>query len=69
MYSWDCRVWADDFPEIREAFLIDCALDILSSRSTGRHEYLWQDPQQVEQDQEITEYIQTCIENPDVIRA
>lgn len=70
IYSWDCRVWADDFPEIREAFITDCALDILAdSVSTGRHAYLWQDPQQVERDLEITEYIQSCIENPDEIHS
>ena len=60
IYSWDCRVFAEDFPEIHNEFTMDRSLEILEGTPRDHqpiYKHLWEDPAQKQRDLELLTFI------------
>ena len=58
-YSWDCKIFADDFPIIADMISKQQMMDILitTEKQRIRHQFEWNDPETVEEDRLFLEEI------------
>lgn len=59
-YSWDCRVFADDFPEILDLFETDRLFDTIAKGNSvqRQYSYCWNDPDTVAADKQLIERLE-----------
>lgn len=67
-HSWDCRVFAEDFPEILELYQMDKCFDLLANGGESQREYsyCWEDPETAAADKLLIERFES-MENKDEI--
>jgi hypothetical protein len=54
IYSWDCKIFAEDFPDIVDLYKTEMAFKILSGDDgDSKCMYLWEDPEQRAEDAEL----------------
>lgn len=61
IYSWDCRVFADDFPELLEQQQLKMIDEKLSGATPVAWQYRWTDPEVEKQDFEILQMYKDLI--------
>jgi len=62
-YSWDYRLFDQDWPGITEDLQRQQMWDILSERKPQQitHEFLWEDPETAEQDREFMSTVKEAV--------